>query len=261
MSPPESLDRTVRDSWRWSLSDPGFYKPRETDFRRWGPGQPDVGHSGKVCTAISPSTGLWYDDGCDDNRYPVCSEVRGSEVNFVIIPNGLSWTRAQNYCRTHHTDLASVRNMAENQKIQGMLSGGGVFWFGLFRDPWKWSDGSNSSFSFWKTGQPNNNNRNQTCVAADFSQSGAWEDWPCDMERAFICYGPGVPVSMVIITVIIITVFITVFISGLTLTIICIRRKCKPDGLNSGGNSDGVNMEVVPDHDYVNFSPHSTHED
>ncbi|XP_034721523.1 macrophage mannose receptor 1-like [Etheostoma cragini] len=246
-----------RDTWRWSLSDPSFYKPGETDFRRWGPGQPDVGHSGKVCTAISPRDGLWYDHGCDERRYPVCVDVRGSEVNFVIIENALTWTGAQNYCRAKYTDLASVRDMVENQKIQPMLGGGGVFWFGLFRDSWKWSDGSSSSFSFWKTGQPNNINGNQTCVAADFSQSGAWEGWSCDMERAFICYGPGVPVSMVIITVII----ITVFISGLPLTIICIRRKCKSDGLNSGGNSDGVNMEVVPDHDYVNFCPHSTHKD
>ncbi|XP_034721528.1 macrophage mannose receptor 1-like [Etheostoma cragini] len=85
--------------------------------------------------------------------------------------------------------------MAENQKLQAVLSVGTYVWIGLFRDPWKWSDGSSPSFSFWKAGQPDNKNPNQTCVVADFSQSGAWEDWPCDVERAFICYGPVVRVT------------------------------------------------------------------
>ncbi|XP_031169040.1 lymphocyte antigen 75-like [Sander lucioperca] len=182
-------DDHVPNPWRWSLSDTSFYKPGETEFRRWKTGQPDVGYSRKVCTVMRPSDGLWDDVGCDGRWYPVCADVRGSDVTFVIVALALTWTQAQSHCRAHHTDLASVRNMAENQKVQEMLYGGGVYWFGLFRDSWKWSDGSTSSFSFWKNGQPDNNN--ETCVAADFSQSGAWEDWPCDMERAFICYGPG----------------------------------------------------------------------
>ncbi|XP_028438470.1 C-type lectin TsL-like [Perca flavescens] len=114
-----------------------------------------------------------------------------SDVTFVIVPTRMTWPEAQGYCRDHRTDLASVRNMTENQKVQEAARGNYV-WIGLSRDSWKWSDGSNSSFSFWKKGQPDNNNGNKTCVAADFSQSGAWEDWPCDMERAFICYGPVV---------------------------------------------------------------------
>ncbi|XP_031168001.1 C-type lectin lectoxin-Phi1-like [Sander lucioperca] len=101
----------------------------------------------------------------------------------------MTWTESQSYCRAHYTDLASVRNMTENQKVRE-ATGVNWIWIGLFRDSWKWSDGSNSSFSFWKNGQPDN--KNETCVAADFSQSGTWEDWPCDMERAFICYGPVV---------------------------------------------------------------------
>ncbi|TDH11096.1 hypothetical protein EPR50_G00082120 [Perca flavescens] len=112
----------------------------------------------------------------------------------------MTWTEAQSYCRAHHTDLASVRNMTENQKVQAAGGYYNLVWIGLFRDSWKWSDGSTSSFSFWKNGQPDNNG-NETCVAADFSQSGAWEDWSCDMERAFICYGPVVPVTKKVLKV------------------------------------------------------------
>ncbi|XP_039655540.1 macrophage mannose receptor 1-like isoform X2 [Perca fluviatilis] len=180
-------------NWKWSLSDPSFYKPGEMEFRRWGTGRPTVGHSGKICTGML-SNGLWYDNSCDNIHYPICADVRGSDVTFVIVTQALTWTAAQSYCRANHTDLASVRNMAENQKVKAMLSGGGLYWFGLFRDSWKWSDGSTSSFSFWKNGQPDNNG-NEACVASDFSQSGAWEDWSCDMERAFICYGPVLKVK------------------------------------------------------------------
>ncbi|XP_031166243.1 lectin-like [Sander lucioperca] len=113
----------------------------------------------------------------------------------------MTWTEAQSYCREHYTDLASVRNLTENQKVYYTIftkytdNIGSVVWIGLFRDSWKWSDGSSSSFRFWKKLQPDNKYGNETCVAADFSNSGKWEDWPCDMERAFICYGPPTPVS------------------------------------------------------------------
>ncbi|XP_032365027.1 myotubularin-related protein DDB_G0290005 [Etheostoma spectabile] len=79
----------------------------------------------------------------------------------------MTWTEAQRYCRAHHTDLASVRNSIDNTMIQDLISGEQRAWIGLNRDPWKWSDGTNSSFSFWKTGQPdininNTNNINTT---------------------------------------------------------------------------------------------------
>ncbi|KAG9329602.1 hypothetical protein JZ751_003506, partial [Albula glossodonta] len=52
----------------------------------------------------------------------------------------------------HHTDLASVRNQTENQEIQQIATGWEV-WIGLFREPWKWSDQSSSSYRYWYTEQ------------------------------------------------------------------------------------------------------------
>ncbi|XP_039656439.1 lymphocyte antigen 75-like [Perca fluviatilis] len=187
-------------NWRWSLSDPSYYKPGEMEFRRWYPGRPIAGYSEKICTRMG-FNGLWYNDSCDNSRYAVCADVRGSDVTSVIVTTVMTWPEAQIYCRAHYTDLASVRNMAENQKVQEVIPGESYPWIGLFRDSWKWSDGSTSSFSFWKNGQPDNKNGNETCVAADFSQSGAWEGWSCDMERAFICYGPVVSASKKVLKV------------------------------------------------------------
>ncbi|XP_049326012.1 C-type mannose receptor 2-like [Astyanax mexicanus] len=67
------------------------------------------------------------------------------------LPDGNVYTsEAHSYCREHHTDLASVRNENERQQINA--AGNGVnFWIGLYKDSWKWSDQSSSSFRYWES--------------------------------------------------------------------------------------------------------------
>ncbi|XP_029959671.1 uncharacterized protein LOC115397473 isoform X2 [Salarias fasciatus] len=55
-------------------------------------------------------------------------------------------------------------------------------------DPWIWSDGSNSSFRFWKSSQPNYRS-GQNCTAAVFRDGGRWNDLRCSGRRDFVCYG------------------------------------------------------------------------
>ncbi|XP_071324437.1 C-type mannose receptor 2-like isoform X2 [Trachinotus anak] len=55
-------------------------------------------------------------------------------------------------------------------------------------DPWKWSDGSNSSFRFWKPFQPNHQ-EDQNCVAAIFKDNGQWNDLKCGGRHKFVCRG------------------------------------------------------------------------
>uniref|UniRef100_A0A3P9DNU3 C-type lectin domain-containing protein n=1 Tax=Maylandia zebra TaxID=106582 RepID=A0A3P9DNU3_9CICH len=112
----------------------------------------------------------------------------GLYVTFVFIKNMMTWTDAQSFCRANYTDLASVRNMSENQKIKELIPKGKKAWIGLFRDSWKWIDGSSSSFRYWDTKEPNNNFHKEMCVAAYFGKEGKWEDWNCDYKRAFVCY-------------------------------------------------------------------------
>nr|XP_033484353.1 L-selectin-like [Epinephelus lanceolatus] len=175
------------NSWRWSLSDTSFYKDGETEFRHWGNTQPDSYESNEHCTVMYED-GLWNDVPCSYSLKVVCSYVRGSDVTFILIIKSMTWTEAQSYCRVNYTDLTSVRNMTENQKVQELIPAGELVWIGLFRDSWKWSDGSSSSFRHWRQTEPNNVEWNEYCVAAYFGNSGQWEDWPCDVRRAFICY-------------------------------------------------------------------------
>uniref|UniRef100_A0A8C2WL66 C-type lectin domain-containing protein n=1 Tax=Cyclopterus lumpus TaxID=8103 RepID=A0A8C2WL66_CYCLU len=116
----------------------------------------------------------------------IFTQVRPNET-FVLINTTMFWTVAQNYCREHHTDLAMVRNIEENQMVQNLVPSGDRVWIGLHREGWKWSDGSDSSLRNWRPNEPNRGPY-ESCVAADFSADGQWEDLECNVKSAFICY-------------------------------------------------------------------------
>ncbi|KAI9515689.1 hypothetical protein NQZ68_023341 [Dissostichus eleginoides] len=187
------------NSWKWSLSDPSFYGPGETEFRKWGPGQPDCVVI-EQCSVINPDDGTMWDRDCSHTNFGVCCEVKGPNTTFVLTDSKMTWTEAQSYCREHHTDLASVRNLMEDQQLKEMAAtAGGDAWIGLSRDSWKWSDGSTYSFRHWQENEPNYKSR-KVCVAAAFHDSGKWYDDNCGKTRHFICY-KDVPVSMQVIKV------------------------------------------------------------
>ncbi|XP_073325708.1 C-type mannose receptor 2-like [Pagrus major] len=175
------------NSWRWSLSHTSFYKDGETEFRQWGTGQPNNYKSIEHCTVMYDG-GRWHDYPCENRVRAVCMDVRGLKVTFVLIETLMTWTEAQSYCRDHHTDLASVRNTAENQKVKDLVPSGQLAWIGLFRDSWKWSDGSNSSFRYWDQTEPNNAGGIEACVIAHLGRDGKWFDVPCDLKKPFVCY-------------------------------------------------------------------------
>ncbi|XP_035999293.1 C-type lectin-like [Fundulus heteroclitus] len=129
--------------------------------------------------------GWWYDAPCDWQYRPICSDGSGSDVTLVRIDLIVNWTEAQKYCREHHTDLVTIRDVSENQKVNE-VSGGNLVWIGLYRKSWEWVDRSNSSFQYWKSGEPNNI-KEKNCAAANFKEPGTWEDDNCDVENPFIC--------------------------------------------------------------------------
>ncbi|XP_037832752.1 lectin-like [Kryptolebias marmoratus] len=104
----------------------------------------------------------------------------------------MTWLDAQMYCREHHTDLASIRSLAENEKIRTLKPAGLYVWFGLYKDAWKWSDGPLFIYQHWKYAP---SGRLKKCAAADFGSSGFWTDWQCDQKKAFICHHDPVPFS------------------------------------------------------------------
>ena len=110
-----------------------------------------------------------------------------ASARYVFVDQYMNWTEAQRYCREYYTDLVSVRNETENQKLRSLVNYYYAAWIGLYRTR-SWSDKSNSSFSYWKAGQPDNAGQSEYCTAVSFNDSGQWTDENCGQTLPFLCY-------------------------------------------------------------------------
>ncbi len=102
----------------------------------------------------------------------------------------MSWENAQNYCRTHHTDLATIQSNEDWTSLQEAVDEYSSFaWVGLFNniDSWRWSYNEESLvFKSWTSGQPDNSNGGQACAAINYI--GGWQDFACANTYHFMCY-------------------------------------------------------------------------
>ncbi|ROL47474.1 C-type mannose receptor 2 [Anabarilius grahami] len=185
----------------------GLYRNRvwsnnqTTSYQNWRPqihwsqAQPDNGNNHAYeygyqhCTAVSfRYSGRWTDEICVSSMPFLCYSRRANaSASYVFVYQSNTWTEAQSYCREHHTDLVSIRNEIENYRVQSLVQSYYTVWIGLYRTR-SWSDQSNSSFSNWRTGQPDNAGNSEYCTAVSFSDSGNWTDENCDTALPFICY-------------------------------------------------------------------------
>ncbi|KAM9308999.1 C-type mannose receptor 2-like [Pholidichthys leucotaenia] len=163
--------------WHWSLPE------QKTDYFNWKPGHP-LENNQDACAAMD-QYGEWFESDCRTERQFVC---HGSDANknYTLVAEKKSWRDAQLHCRGLSSDLVSIQSSEENQALHNVLSSQDL-WIGLFKDPWRWSDGSNSSFRFWKSSQPSYGD--QGCVAAIFKDGGVWNDIKCSSIRNCICQG------------------------------------------------------------------------
>ncbi|KAI4875616.1 hypothetical protein NFI96_008198, partial [Prochilodus magdalenae] len=182
------------NSWRWSLDVDGFYKENERNFRNWYIKKPKNWGGDRLCMYFQNWEGVWYDSPCSYKSSFICYDGSvNARQRYVVVYEGMNWTEAQRYCREHHTDLVSVRSETENQKLKSLLQYNyNNFWIGLYRTR-SWSDGSNSTFSNWRPGQPDNAGQNEHCTAVSFNNFGQWTDEDCDQAFPFLCYSDWPP--------------------------------------------------------------------
>ncbi|XP_051788976.1 macrophage mannose receptor 1-like isoform X3 [Erpetoichthys calabaricus] len=155
--------------------------------------------------AFAQSNGSWSDSVCNENKTFICYNKTGNIMEaYFWINTSMNWSRAQNYCRVNYTDLVSIRNETENEAMRKNAQGDN-FWIGLFNNPWKWSDGGNSTFRNWNIGNPDNCNHIEKCVVNTFqrnvptcnengnncgknnSQAKGWNDANCNNMKTFFC--------------------------------------------------------------------------
>ncbi|XP_065099623.1 macrophage mannose receptor 1-like [Paramisgurnus dabryanus] len=182
------------NSWKWTLEDTYFFKGGDKQFRNWynlGPAY----YGENVC--VKMYNGIWYPTYCYNLNIFICYDGRqNANTSYVLVYQYKNWIEAQKYCREHHTDLISIRNESENQEIQYILQNNYYYsvWIGLYRTR-TWSDQSNSTFSYWISGQPFNAGYNNYCTAVSFTDIGSWTDENCDNQLSFLCYSVSSLVS------------------------------------------------------------------
>ncbi|XP_071316084.1 macrophage mannose receptor 1-like [Trachinotus anak] len=110
---------------------------------------------------------------------------------YHLINGALTWYEARSFCRVKYTDLATVNNMDDKNKLVNTLGSHVAYtWIGLHKggtDRWMWSDGSGRAhFTNWGEGDPNNVAGNEGC--GEMSETDKWNDVYCGEEKSFVCY-------------------------------------------------------------------------
>uniref|UniRef100_A0A669F5U7 C-type lectin domain-containing protein n=1 Tax=Oreochromis niloticus TaxID=8128 RepID=A0A669F5U7_ORENI len=176
-----------RYSWKWSMEGKLFYVGSTHEFLIWANSQPDCVNANEYCVALQGQTQM-NDRPCGDSYPFLCYNAKNT--SYILVKENQTWSAAQSYCRTYHTDLTSIRSKEEKSNITLTLNGSGVqyVWIGLYRDPWaSWSDNTTSTFTDWKSLEPDNYISLEYCGAFDL-KSRKWADGYCTTRHFFFCF-------------------------------------------------------------------------
>lgn len=138
---------------------------------------------------------LIYTLQCKTNILFMCNVVASQPFPTVpryhLIDRALTWPEARSFCMLKYTDLATVNNMFNKNRLVNVVGNRVAFaWIGLYNagnKRWMWSDGDGRAFfTGWKGGEPNNLYGDEWC--GEMSEKGEWNDKSCGDEKAFVCY-------------------------------------------------------------------------
>ncbi|XP_078020510.1 C-type mannose receptor 2-like [Epinephelus lanceolatus] len=177
-------ERNERGMWHWQWSLPGLeFNDSES---RWHEGEPnDYGSKNEKCVLMKNHK--WNDIPCSYNHKCICyDERKQSNKTFHLIEDKMSWPQAQSYCREHHTDLVSGDQQLEDNEFKREYRSNEVVWIGLFRDSWRWSDGSSFSFRYWDLELFRDEDSSKKCAVTLLD--GKWSSDECNKTKSFFCY-------------------------------------------------------------------------
>ncbi|KAL6468222.1 hypothetical protein MHYP_G00238990 [Metynnis hypsauchen] len=172
------LNKAPLKRWGWSSGD-------IPQYMNWRSPETNVGDRDGLCAAKYQFSG-WIDASCTNLWDFVC--YREPAKRFIRGFKQDNWRNAQNYCRKHFTDLSTIQNEQEHQRVSDLLGSTEYAWIGLFLDNWKWSDQRSTSFRYWKAGKPLSTTGNANCVVMVTTWNGQWNDTLCDAKLPFMCY-------------------------------------------------------------------------
>ncbi|XP_032438352.1 C-type mannose receptor 2-like [Xiphophorus hellerii] len=175
-------------TWYWSL--PGVeFSVNET---KWYPGESNDCGKQENC-GLLVNTSKWGYASCSIQRYFLCYNDTNTTQKYHLIKELKTWQEAQRYCREKHTDLISGTKQLQDEEVEKVIkSTHRKPFFGLFRDTWRWSDGSSFSFRHWNLKFTNYQPNRDQCATTKFDDEGRWTNENCDVQKPFICYDDNV---------------------------------------------------------------------
>ncbi|TWW79979.1 hypothetical protein D4764_10G0010090 [Takifugu flavidus] len=170
------------NSWRWSLTGEGS----RTGYYKWRDSEPDNHMLMEHCVGMKPG-GYWFDDSCQREKRFVCYDVVEGKNAYVYVSEVKSWYSALTYCRQHHIGFPVIENSDQQKLVHSAIPSysDAPIWLGLYRVPWVWSDGSQSSYRNFSSSKSENYKDEKLCVSA--KSNSEWSDFNCSSVRPFIC--------------------------------------------------------------------------
>uniref|UniRef100_A0A8C9XDP9 C-type lectin domain-containing protein n=1 Tax=Sander lucioperca TaxID=283035 RepID=A0A8C9XDP9_SANLU len=109
-----------------------------------------------------------------------CSSIGGQLCDYHFIGENMTWKEAQDYCRKNHTDLATVSNQTDMQRLLDSTTEqyqGGA-WIGLqdntTNTAWRWSQ---SGVEF-----------NETCLHYNSYRTSGEQSYPLSVRAGKLMY-------------------------------------------------------------------------
>ncbi|XP_032438336.1 macrophage mannose receptor 1-like [Xiphophorus hellerii] len=173
-------------TWFWSLSGEKF----DESEKNWNNNEPsDRGIQGSENCGIVYQNLTWLDQGCKWPEYFLCYDETNNSHKYHLIKDMKTWQKAQSYCRENHTDLISGTKQRQDEEVKKLMnSSDRSAYFGLFRDNWRWSDGSSFSFRHWNNDFNISESVSILCGLTVFNDGGRWKNDTCDKKKPCICY-------------------------------------------------------------------------
>ncbi|KAI7814390.1 hypothetical protein IRJ41_014553 [Triplophysa rosa] len=166
--------RKISGQWLWSDGSNQY-------FYNWGDSQPNQEDS-TCALVIYGHLNDWY---CGYSYPFFCYKW---EPKLIVVREKKSWEDALQYCRTHHTDLASLPTFFHHlqvNKITAMVESSSV-WTGLrfHSGSWFWVSGEALGDQVWLPSCPVNNSY---CGSRNLNTL-SWENRDCMETLYFVCY-------------------------------------------------------------------------
>jgi len=201
-----SLDTTTTSEW-WpdddldgygdsvgtsveSCDQPSGYEDNEDDC---DDSDPDVNPAEtESCNGIDDDC----DDVADDSSVCPCDvEYYSSDYlnPYMFCSSAQAWTTAQSECDSYGYHMLTIDDATEDSWVDTTADSYSTskWWFGLNdRDSegtFTWEDGSSSTYTNWRSGEPNDSNSNEDCAQLNRWTDGTWNDEPCSSSFYYIC--------------------------------------------------------------------------